>query len=338
MEYRRMGRSGVKVSEVCLGTAGLVGIGKDQARTVVDRAFDAGINFFDTANSYGQGAAEEILGELLKGRRREAVVATKFYNPVGPGPNDSGASRVHIMNAIEDSLRRLQMDHVDLYYVHHTDEETPLEETLSAMDDLVRQGKVRYAACSNYAAWRLCDALSISDAQGLARFECYQAFYNLVVRDIEQELVPLCLHKGVGIVVWSPLGGGFLTGRYKPGERQVARPLSESGAAWQEHFFAANANQTLGVLLQVAQELGRTPAQVALRWLLEQPGVTSVTVGTRTADHLRDSAGASGWRLEEEPLARLNAVSRLPNRYPESFESALAGRRAAAVRMPSLKD
>jgi aryl-alcohol dehydrogenase-like predicted oxidoreductase len=229
------------------------------------------------------------------------------------------------------------MDHVDIYYVHHTDEETPIEETLTAVDDLVRQGKVRYAACSNYAAWRLCDALSISDTHGLARFECYQAFYNLVVRDIEQELVPLCLHKGVGIVAWSPLGGGFLAGRYKPGERQVAGPLG-SGEAWREHFFAANANQTLGALLEVAQELGKTPAQVALRWLLEQPGVTSVAVGARTTEHLRDGVGASGWRLEGEPLARLNAVSKLADRYPESFERMLADRRAAAVQMPSLEN
>jgi len=337
VEYRKLGRSGLKVSEVCLGTMSFGNqIGEAEARPIVDLAFDAGINFFDTADGYGTGASEEILGNLLKGRRREAVVATKFFNPMGPGPNDSGMSRVHIMNAIEDSLRRLQMDHVDIYYIHHTDEETPLEEMLRAVDDLVHQGKVRYVACSNYAAWRLSEALWISDSKDLARFECYQPQYSLVVRDIEQEIVPLCLHKGLGIVPWGPMGSGFLTGKYKPGERKVAGSRSESGWAWHGRFFAANADETLGVLLEVAEELGKTPAQVALRWVLEQPAVSSVIAGVRTPAHLRDNVGASGWRLEGELLERLNTVSKLPDRYPESFENAMVARRASAVEMPSL--
>ena len=337
MEYRRIGRSGLKVSEVCLGTMSFgTQIDKDEANPIVDLAFDAGINFFDTADGYGKGASEEILGELLKGRRRQAVVATKFFNPMGPGPNDSGMSRVHVMNAIEDSLRRLQMDHVDICYIHHTDKETPLEEMLRAVDDLVHQGKVRYVACSNYAAWRLSEALWISDSKDLARFECYQPQYSLVVRDIEQELVPLCLHKGLGIVAWGPLGSGFLTGKYKPGERTVAGSRSESGWAWHGRFFADHADETLGVLLEVAEELGKTPAQVALRWVLEQPAVTSVIAGVRTAEQLRDNVGASGWRLEGELLERLNEVSKLPDRYPESFERGMGERRASAVDMPSL--
>jgi aryl-alcohol dehydrogenase-like predicted oxidoreductase len=337
MEYRRLGRSGLKVSEVCLGTMSFGNqIGEAEAKPIVDLAFDAGINFFDTVDGYGSGASEEILGNLLKGRRREAVVATKFFNPMGPGPNDSGMSRVHIMNAIEDSLRRLQMDYVDIYYIHHTDEETPLEEMLRAMDDLVHQGKVRYAACSNYAAWRLSEALWISDSNSLARFECYQPQYSLVVRDIEQEIVPLCLHKGLGIVPWGPMGSGFLTGKYKPGDRKVAGSRSESGWAWHGRFFAANADETLGVLLGVAKELGKTPAEVALRWVLEQPAVSSVIAGVRTPEHLRDNAGASGWRLEGAHLERLNTVSKLPDRYPESFENSMAARRASAVDMPSL--
>ena len=337
MEYRRIGRSGLKVSEVCLGTMSFgTQIGEDEAAPIVDLAFDAGINFFDTADGYGKGASEEILGKLLKGRRRQAVLATKFFNPMGPGPNDSGMSRVHVMNAIEDSLRRLQTDHVDIYYIHHTDEETPLEEMLRALDDLVHQGKVRYVACSNYAAWRLSEALWISDSKDLARFECYQPQYSLVVRDIEQELVPLCLHKGLGIVAWGPLGSGFLTGKYKPGERTVAGSRSESGWAWHGRFFADHADDTLGVLLQVAEELGKTPAQVALRWVLEQPAVTSVIAGVRTAEQLRDNVGASGWRLEGESLDRLNGVSKLPDRYPESFEKAMVERRASALDMPSL--
>ena len=337
MEYRRIGRSGLKVSEVCLGTMAFGGsVDEAGAKSLVDLAFDAGINFFDTADGYSSGRSEEILGQALKGRRREAVVATKFFNPMGPGPNDSGMSRVHIMNAIEDSLRRLQMDHVDIYTIHHVDAQTPLEEMLRALDDLVHQGKVRYVACSNYQAWRLCEALWISDANDLARFECYQPQYSLVVRDIEQELVPLCLNKGLGIVAWGPMGSGFLAGKYRPGQRQVPGTRSESKWAWHERFFAANADETLSVLLDVAKELGRTPAQVALRWVLEQPAVSAVIAGVRTVEHLRDNAGASGWRLEGELLARLNAVSALPFRYPESFENGMVQKRADAMDMPVL--
>jgi len=309
---------------------------EDEAKRIVDLACDAGINFFDTADGYSLGRSEEILGEALKGRRREVVVATKFFNPMGHGPNDSGMSRVHIMNAIEDSLRRLQMDHVDIYYIHHVDVQTPLEEMLRASDDLVRQGKVRYIACSNYQAWRLCEALWISDSNNLARFECYQPQYSLVVRDIEQELVPLCLHKGLGIVPWAPLAGGFLTGKYKPGQRVVSGTRSEEKWSWHGPFFAANADDTLAILLEVAQNLGRSPSQVALRWLLDRPGVSSVISGVRTAEQLRGNVGATGWRLDREPLERLNKVSHLPDRYPESFEKTMVDRRANAVKMPSL--
>ncbi|MCH8295875.1 aldo/keto reductase, partial [Candidatus Poribacteria bacterium] len=275
MEYRRMGRSGLKVSEVCLGTM-TFGHGTDEAeaKRMVDLSFDAGVNFFDTANSYAEGQSEILLGKALKGRRRDAVVATKFFNPMGSGPNDSGMSRVHIMQAIEDSLERLQMDYVDLYYIHHVDSQTPLEEMLRALDDLVHQGKVRYIACSNYQAWRLSEALWTSDTGNLARFECYQPQYSLVVRDIEQELIPLCQFKGLGVVVWSPLSGGFLSGKYKPGERMVQGTRSEEAWAYPQRSFAANADETLTTLLEVADDLGRSPAQVALRWVLEQPAIT----------------------------------------------------------------
>ena len=223
MQYINLGQAGLKVSRICLGTMTYGTpkwrewvLSEDESRPFIKQALEMGINFFDTADGYSKGRSEEILGQALKGRRREAVVATKFFNPMGPGPNDSGMSRVHIMNAIEDSLRRLQMDHVDIYYIHHVDVQTPLEEMLRALDDLVHQGKVRYIACSNYQAWRLCEALWTSDANNLARFECYQPQYSLVVRDIEQELVPLCLEKGLGIVAWGPMGSGFLAGKYRP--------------------------------------------------------------------------------------------------------------------------
>ena len=338
MEYRRLGHCGLKVSEICLGTMTFGAmVDEPEAERLVDLAFDAGINFFDSADGYGLGRSEEILGNALQGRRRQAVVATKFFNPMGPGPNDSGMSRVHIMNAIEDSLTRLQMDYVDIYYIHHVDVQTPVEEMLRALDDLVHQGKVRYIACSNYQAWRLCEALCISESKNLARFECYQPQYSLVVRDIEQELVPLCLHKGLGIVAWGPLASGFLSGRYMPGQRVVPGTRSEEKWAWHGRFFAPHADETLATLLEVAKELGRTPAQVALRWVLEQPAVTSVIAGVRNAEQLRDNVGATGWRLEGEPLERLSRVSHLPGRYPESFENNMHERREKALKMPSLK-
>ena len=321
MEYRRMGRTGLKVSEICLGTM-TFGHGTDEAESkrIVDAAFDAGVNFFDTANSYGEGDSERLLGKALQGRRDEAVVATKFFNPMGSGPNDSGMSRRHIMQAIEASLQRLQMDHVDLYYIHHVDTQTPLEEMLRALDDLMRQGKVRYTACSNYQAWRLSEAMWISDSNGWARFECFQPQYSLVVRDIEQELVPLCQLKGLGVVVWSPLGGGFLSGKYKPGERTVAGSRSDEGWAYPQSYFAANADESLQALLEAAQTLGKTASQVALRWVLEQPAITSVIVGARTTAQFEDNVQAAGWSLDPAVKQRLDTVSHLPDRYPEAME------------------
>jgi len=337
MEYRRLGRSGLKVSEICLGTM-TFGHGTDEAESkrMVDLAFDAGVNFFDTANTYGNNQSEILLGKALKGRREEAIVATKFFNPTGPGPNDSGTSRVHIMKAIENSLRHLQMDYVDIYYVHHVDTQTPLEETLRTLDDLVHEGKVRYVACSNFQAWRLMEALWISETKNLARFACYQPQYSLVVRDIEQEIIPVCEMKGLGVVAWSPLAGGFLSGKYRPGERKLTGTRSEERWGYPEQCFATNADETLTELLAVSKEVGRTPAQVALRWVLEQPAVTSAIVGARTANQLKENLGATGWHLEGEMLERLNEVSRLPDRYPESMEKNIRERREKAVKMPSL--
>jgi aryl-alcohol dehydrogenase-like predicted oxidoreductase len=223
MQYRRLGRSGLKISEICLGTM-TFGHSTEaaEAERMVHAALDAGVTFFDTADGYNNGESEVMLGRALGARRRESVVATKVFNAMGPGPNDSGMSRVHIMNAVDGSLRRLGTDYIDLYYIHHVDVQTPLEEMLRAFDDLVHQGKIRYTACSNYEAWRLMEALWISDSKGLARFEAYQPQYSLVVRDIEEELVPVCDLKGLGMVVWSPLAGGYLSGKYQPGEQRVA--------------------------------------------------------------------------------------------------------------------
>lgn len=332
MEYRRMGRTGLKVSEICLGTM-TFGHGTDEvtAHKMVNLSFEAGVNFFDTADSYGGGQSEILLGKALKGRRQDAIVATKFFNPMGTGINDSGMSRVHIMQAIEASLRRLQMDYIDIYYIHHVDIETPLEEMLRAMDDLVRQGKVRYIACSNYEAWRLATALGISDKYKWARFDCYQPQYSLVVRDIEHELIPLCDYHGLGVVVWSPLAGGFLTGKYKPGQSEVEGTRSEEGWAYPNRYFAPNADESMTVLLEVANELGRSPAQVAVRWVIDQPTITSAIVGARTIPQLEDNLQAAGWSLPAEMLQRLNEVSRPREQYPRSMEKYMVARRANAV-------
>jgi aryl-alcohol dehydrogenase-like predicted oxidoreductase len=332
MEYRRLGQSGLKVSELCLGTMTFGhGTGEATARQMVDLAFEKGINFFDTANTYGAGLSEIMLGEALKGRRRDAVVATKFFNPTGPGPNDSGMSRVHIMNSVEDSLRRLQMEWIDIYYMHHVDVQTPLDETLRALDDLVRQGKVRYIAVSNYEAWRTMEALWISDSRGWARFICYQPQYSLIVRDIELELISLFQYKGLGVVVWGPLAGGFLSGKYQPGQRALPGTRSEEKWVFPEQFLDDVADEILETLLDVADELERSSSQVAIRWVLDQPAVTSVIVGARTVEQLSDNLAAAGWRLPDAARARLDEVSQMPPRYPQTVARVVHERRAAAV-------
>ena len=334
MKYRRLGRTGLKVSEICLGTM-TFGHGTDEqeAARIVGLAIDAGVNFFDTANSYADSASETILGRVLKGRRRNAVVATKFFNPMGDDVNSSGTSRFHLMHSVEDSLRRLEMDYIDILYIHHVDTQTPLDETLRALDDLVRQGKVRYTACSNFEAWRLMEAIWLSDHNGWERFAAFQPQYSLVVRDIEQEIVPVCELKGIGVVVWSPLGGGFLTGKYRPGERTHSGTRSEEGWAFPQNNFAANADETLAELIEVAAELERSPAQVATRWVLEQSAITSAIVGARTLEQARDNLGAGGWVLPADALKRLNDVSHLPDRYPKSMEANMHERRDSAVDM-----
>ena len=337
MEYRQLGRSGLKVSEVCLGTM-TFGHGTDEAESkqMVDRAMDAGINFFDTANTYADFKSEVFLGKALKEKRKDVVVATKFYNPTGSGPNDSGMSRYHIMNTVEDSLQRLDMDHIDVHYIHHVDQQTSLEEMLRAMDDLVRQGKVRYIACSNFEAWRLMEALWISDSNGLERFICYQPQYSLMVRDIEIDLVPACQFKGVGIVTWSPLGGGFLSGKYKPGETAKEGTRSAEGWAYPGKHFHPNAEAILEVVLDISEKVGKSPAQVAIRWILEQSHITSVLIGSRTLAHFDDNVRGSGWEMDGDDLSRLNEVSAPLDKFPERMERPRDEVRLSAIKMPSL--
>jgi aryl-alcohol dehydrogenase-like predicted oxidoreductase len=335
MHYRNLGRAGLKVSEICFGTM-TMGNGADQAEAsrMVDAAIAAGVNFFDTANSYVGGTSEAMLGVALKGKRHDAIVASKFFNPMGGRPNDSGMSRLHIKQQIEGCLKRLQTDYIDLFYIHHVDHQTPLEEMLRALDDLVRQGKILYTACSNFEAWRLMEALWLSDTHGWERFACYQPQYSLVVRDIDEEIVPALQLKGLGCVAWSPLGGGYLTGKYTPGSLKVQGSRSAEGWGFQSRFFAPNHAEILQILFDVSKELGRSPAQVALRWVMDQPFMTSAIVGARNAEQLGDTLKAGGWRLPKEAFDNLNKISARPWRYPRAFEEPMPERRNSAVKMP----
>jgi len=338
MDYRNLGRCGLKVSEICLGTM-TFGNGADQAEatTMVNAALDAGVTFFDTANSYVGGTSEAMLGVALKGKREDAVIASKFFNPMGHRPNDSGMSRLHIKQQIEGSLKRLQTDYIDLYYIHHVDHQTPLEEMLRALDDLVRDGKILYTACSNFEAWRLMEALWISDTRGWERFAAYQPQYSLVVRDIDEEIVPVLQLKGLGCVAWSPLGSGYLAGRYAPGILEVQGSRSAEGWGFQSKFFAPNHGEILQTLLDTAKELGKPPAEVALRWVMDQPFMTSAIVGARNAGQLGETLKAGGWRLPADALARLSEVSAQPHRYPRAFEDPMPQRRSSALTMPGGK-
>ncbi|MCL2428119.1 MAG: aldo/keto reductase [Alphaproteobacteria bacterium] len=335
MEYHRLGQCGLKVSEICLGTM-TFGHGTDafEAERMVGAALDAGVNFLDTADGYSDGESETMLGRALGARRGDVVIATKVFNPMGPGPNDSGMSRMHIMRAVEDSLRRLGTDYIDLYFIHHVDTQTPLEEMLRAFDDLVRQGKVRYTGCSNYEAWRLMEAIWVSDSKGLARFAAYQPQYSLVVRDIEDELVPACELKGIGIVAWSPLAGGYLSGKYRPGQLNLQGARSAEQWAFPKQFFHPGHEAILTELHAVAGALGESAARVAIRWALEQKMVASAIVGARNMEQLRGTLAAGGWRLPQEMRARLDKVSAPPRRYPRAMEEGMAARRDSAVRMP----
>ncbi len=316
MEYRKLGRTGLKVSELCLGTM-TFGWTADEATSfnILSAAFDAGCNFLDSADVYSRwhnraGIAEEIIGKWLRGRQRDQVViATKVRSPMGDGPNDQGLSRIHILNAVEASLRRLGTDYIDLYQAHWPDDDTPLEETLRAFDDLVHQGKVRYIGCSNFPAWLLCKALWISDKHGLARFDCLQPHYNLVHRDeFERELMPLCRDQGLGVIPYSPLAGGFLTGKYR---KDQPIPEGTRGQTSQRvRSYMTDANYALVDRLEaMGRERGLTIAQMALAWLLSTPVVTSPIIGASSVEQLRENLGAAGQRLSPEEKKALDEAS-----------------------------
>jgi aryl-alcohol dehydrogenase-like predicted oxidoreductase len=324
MEYRQLGRSGLRVSVLSMGTmtfgaergwkaVGAAGV--DEARRQVDMSLDAGVNLLDTANVYSSGESEEVIGAVMEGRRERALIATKVRFPMGGGPNDAGLSRHHIVAQCEASLRRLRTDRIDLYQVHQWDGQTPLEETLEALDGLVRQGKVRYVGASNYSAWHLMKALGVSERAGFQRFVSQQIHYTLQAREAEYELVPVAIDQGLGILVWSPLAGGLLTGKY----RRDARP--ESGrhlGDWDEPPVRdeGRLHDIVDVLVEIAEAQGASPASVALAWLLARPGVTSAIVGARTEEQLASNLRAAEVSLDEEALRRLDAISAPPLLYP----------------------
>jgi len=325
MEYRQLGRSGLRVSCLTLGTMTFGGRGQfrtvgdtdlEGARHQIDMALDAGVNLIDTADVYSGGAAEEIVGAALAGRRDRVLLATKARFPMGPGPNDAGLSRHHLIEACEASLRRLQSDHIDLYQVHGWDGHTPLEETLSALELLMQSGKVRYVGCSNFAGWQVMKALGIADRSGLARFASQQVYLSLQERSAEYEIVPSALDQGLGLLIWSPLAGGLLSGKYR--RDQPPPPGSRHTSKWDEPpvYDESKLYDTIEVLVEIAEAHAVSPARVALAWLLGRPGVTSVIVGARTDEQLADNLAAAELKLSAEEASRLERVSRPPLTYP----------------------
>ena len=340
MEYRQLGRSGLRVSSLTLGTMTFGGSGQfrdvgttdvDGARRQIDMALDAGVNLIDTADIYSDGAAEEILGRALDGRRDQLLLATKARFGMGPGANDAGLSRHHLIEACEASLRRLKVDHIDLYQVHEWDGQTPLEETLGALQHLVQSGKVRYVGCSNFAGWQVMKALGIARAEGLPLFSSQQVYLSLQERSAEYEIVPSAIDQGLGLLIWSPLAGGLLSGKYR--RNQAAPEGSRLAGEWSEPpvYDEDKLYDTVDVLVEIAQAHGVSPARVALAWLLARPGITTVIVGARTDEQLADNLEAAELKLSDEEMKRLEAVSRPTLIYPHWHQQASASDRLSAA-------
>ena len=325
MQQRQLGASGLRVSALTLGTMTFGGRGRFAAtgatdvagaRRQIDMCVDAGVTVIDTADVYSGGVSEEIVGQAIAGKRDDLLLATKVRFPMGAGPNDAGLSRHHVIAGCEASLRRLGVDHIDLYQVHEWDGQTPVEETLAALDLLVAQGKVRYVGCSNYAAWQMMKALGAAEARGLPRFVSTQVYYSLQERAVEHEILPACLDQGVGVLVWSPLAGGLLSGKYRRGQEgpEGARHLTD----WDEPpvYDRETLYDTIDVLVEVAQARGVSAAQIALAWLLTRPGISSVVIGARTDEQLADNLQAAQVELTAGEIARLERVSRPALPYP----------------------
>lgn len=326
MEYRQLGKSGLKVSALSFGTVTFGGATEffkawgntdiQEAKRLIAICADAGINLFDTANAYSRGVSEEVLGEALKDIRNNVLISTKATFPMGEGPNDFSSSRYHLVRQCEDSLRRLQTDYIDIYHMHGFDGVTPVEETLRTLDDLVQSGKVRYIACSNFSGWHLMKSLAVSDRYGWNRYAAHQAYYSLIGREFEWELMPLAVDQGIGTIVWSPLGWGRLTGKLKRGltmpDDTRLKSIPGTGPEVPEEYLY----NVVDTLDEIAKETGKTIPQVALNWLLQRPTVSSIIIGARNEEQLIQNLASVGWSLTEEQVSRLNAVSAQRPIYP----------------------
>jgi aryl-alcohol dehydrogenase-like predicted oxidoreductase len=337
MEYRQLGNSGLKVPVLSFGTGTFGGVNElfaawgstqvPEATRLVDICLEAGVNLFDTADVYSSGVSEEILGKAVAGRRDKVLIATKASFPMGPGPNDRGNSRFHLVTACEASLKRLGTDYIDIYQMHGFDALPPVEETLSALDNLVTAGKVRYVGCSNFSGWHLMKSLSASERYGWSRYVSHQVYYSLIGRDYEWELMPLGADQKVGALIWSPLGWGRLTGKIRRGAplpsvsrlpvtAQMGPPVSD------EHVY-----KVVDALDEVAKETGKSVPQIALNWLLQKATVASVIIGARNEEQLRQNLGAAGWNLTAEQVAKLDAASAVTLAYPYWHQQAVAAER-----------
>jgi aryl-alcohol dehydrogenase-like predicted oxidoreductase len=336
MEYRQLGRAGVRVSALSLGTITFGGrgvfaltgeVGLEQAHRMIDASLDAGVNLIDTADIYSDGASEEIVGQVVQGRRHDLLLATKARFAMGPGPNDAGLSRHHLIRSCEASLRRLRTDYIDLYQVHEWDGQTRVEETLSALDHLVSAGKVRYVGCSNFSGWHVMKSLAASSREHLVGYVSQQIHYSLQTRDAERELLPLAVDQGLGVLVWSPLAGGLLSGKYRRGvaPAEGSRHLtewSEPPVPDQEQLY-----DIVDALVEIGAGHGVSAAQVALAWLLTRPAVSTVIIGARTEEQLADNLAAASLTLTAQEVARLERVSRPHLAYPYWHQLASASER-----------
>ena len=328
MEYRLLGKSGLKVPVLSLGTATFGGGSEffdafggtelSAAKRLVDICLDAGVNMFDSADGYSGGRAEEILGQAIRGKRDQVLISTKATFSTGPGPNDVGSSRYHLLRAVDACLRRLGTDTIDLFQLHAFDALTPIEETLSTLNGLVQAGKIRYIGCSNFSGWHLMKSLAVSDQHGWARYVAHQAYYSLIAREYEWELMPLALDQNVGCTVWSPLGWGRLTGKIRRGQplpetsRLRSKVAFENGPQVPESYLFT----VVDALDLVANETGKTVPQVALNWLMQRPTISSIIIGARTEEQLRQNLGAVGWNLSAEQVALLDRASEVQKIYP----------------------
>src|SRR5882757_7754458 len=326
MEYRQLGASGLNVPVLSFGTATFGGVGNffkawgntqvEEARRMVQLCLDAGVNMFDTADVYSNGVSEEILGKALEGIRDKVLISTKATFVMGEGPNDYGSSRYHLIRSCEDSLRRLNTDHIDIYHMHGFDGNTPVQETLRALDDLIQSGKVRYIACSNFSGWHLMKSLSVSERYGWARYVGHQVYYSLLSREFEWELMPLGVDQNVGTIVWSPLAMGRLSGKFRrdspmPAESRLSQGGSQGPVISDELLF-----RVVDVLDEVAAETGKSVAQVALNWLLQRPTVVNLVIGARNEEQLKQNFGAVGWNLTVDQIKKLDEASDRPLIYP----------------------